>query len=47
MPLESGSGPESANLGVARHQIDEVQHYYFPWELEAAIRDFAAYCNNE
>jgi len=23
------------------------QHYYFPWELEAALRDFVAYYNNE
>jgi transposase InsO family protein len=23
------------------------EHYYFPWELEAALRDFVAYYNNE
>ncbi len=25
----------------------KLQHYYFPWELEAALRDFVAYYNNE
>ena len=24
-----------------------LQHYYFPWELEAALRDSVAYYNNE
>ena len=24
-----------------------TQHYYFPWELEGALRDFVAYYNNE
>jgi transposase InsO family protein len=24
-----------------------LQHCYFPWELEAALRDFVAYDNNE
>ncbi|MFP6815495.1 MAG: hypothetical protein VB949_07500, partial [Pseudomonadales bacterium] len=27
--------------------VVKLQHYYFPWELEAALRDFVAYCNNE
>ena len=26
---------------------DGLQHGYFPWELEAALRDFVAYYNNE
>jgi transposase InsO family protein len=26
--------------------VIKLQHYYFPWELEAAIRDFVAYYNN-
>ncbi len=25
----------------------KLQHYHFPWELEAALRDFVAYYNNE
>ena len=25
----------------------KLQHYFFPWELEAALRDFVAYYNNE
>jgi putative transposase len=25
----------------------KLQHYYFPWELEEAMRDFVAYYNNE
>ncbi len=25
----------------------KLQHYYFPWELEAALRDFVAYYNHE
>ena len=24
-----------------------LEHYYFPWELEAALRHFVAYYNNE
>jgi len=27
--------------------VVKLQHYYFPWELEAAIGDFVAYYNNE
>jgi hypothetical protein len=27
--------------------VVKLQHYYFPWELEAALRDFVAYYNNE
>jgi putative transposase len=27
--------------------VVKLQHYYFPWELESALRDFVAYCNNE
>jgi transposase InsO family protein len=27
--------------------VVKLQHYSFPWELEAAIRDFVAYYNNE
>jgi putative transposase len=27
--------------------VVKLQHYYFPWELEAAFRDFVAYYNNE
>ncbi len=25
----------------------KLRHYYFPWQLEAALRDFVAYYNNE
>ena len=25
----------------------QLQHYCFPWELEATLRDFVAYYNNE
>ncbi len=27
--------------------VVKLQHYYFPWELEAALRDFVAYYNND
>jgi putative transposase len=27
--------------------VAKLQHYYFPWELEAALRDFVSYYNNE
>jgi len=27
--------------------VVKLQHYYFPWELEAALRDFVGYYNNE
>ena len=27
--------------------VVKLQHYYFPWELEAAIRDFVAHYNDE
>ena len=27
--------------------VVKLEHYYFPWELEAALRDFVAYYNNE
>ncbi len=27
--------------------VVKLQHYYFPWELAAALRDFVAYYNNE
>jgi transposase InsO family protein len=27
--------------------VVKLQHYYFPWELEEALRDFVAYYNNE
>jgi transposase InsO family protein len=27
--------------------VVKPEHYYFPWELEAAIRDFVAYYNNQ
>ena len=27
--------------------VVKLQHYYFPWELEAELRDFVAYYNNE
>jgi putative transposase len=27
--------------------VVKLQHYYFPWELEAALRDFVTYYNNE
>jgi putative transposase len=27
--------------------VVKLQHYYFPWDLEAALRDFVAYYNNE
>jgi transposase InsO family protein len=26
--------------------VVKLQHYYFPWELEAAVRDFVAYYNH-
>jgi len=27
--------------------VVKLEHYYFPWELEGALRDFVAYYNNE
>ena len=27
--------------------VVKLEHYYFPWELEAALRDFVAYYDNE
>jgi len=27
--------------------VVKLQHYYFPWELEVALRDFVAHYNNE
>ena len=27
--------------------VVKLQHDFFPWELEAALRDFVAYYNNE
>jgi len=27
--------------------VVKLQHYYFPWELEAELRDFVGYYNNE
>jgi transposase InsO family protein len=27
--------------------VVELENYYFPWELEAALRDFVAYYNNQ
>jgi transposase InsO family protein len=27
--------------------VVKLQHYHFPWELEAALRDFVGYYNNE
>ena len=27
--------------------VVKLEHYHFPWQLEAAIRDFVAYYNNE
>ncbi len=27
--------------------VVKLEHYYFPWELEAALRDFVAYYNTE
>jgi putative transposase len=27
--------------------VVKLQHYYFPWGLEAALRDFVGYYNNE
>ena len=26
--------------------VVKLQHYYFPWEPEAAVRDFVAYYNH-
>jgi len=26
--------------------VVKLQHYYFPWELEAAVRDFVSYYNH-
>jgi len=28
---------------LTRIEVLKLQHYYFPWELEAALRDFVAY----
>ncbi len=27
--------------------VVKLQHYYYPWELEAALRGFVGYYNNE
>ena len=27
--------------------VVKLEHYYYPWELEAALRSFVAYYNNE
>ena len=27
--------------------VVKLQQYYFPWELEAALKDFVSCCNNE
>ena len=27
--------------------VVKLENYYFPWELEAALRNFVAYYNNE
>jgi hypothetical protein len=27
--------------------VVKLENYYFPWELEAALRDFVAYYNNQ
>ena len=27
--------------------VVKLKHYHFPWQLEAAIRDFVAYYNNQ
>ena len=27
--------------------VVKLENYFFPWELEAALRDFVAYCNHE
>ena len=27
--------------------VVKLEHYYFPWELEGALRDFVSYYNNE
>ena len=27
--------------------VVKLRHYYFPWELEAALKDFVSYYNNE
>ncbi len=27
--------------------VVKLEHYYYPWELEAALRNFVAYYNNE
>ena len=27
--------------------VVKLEHYYFPWQLEAAVRDFVVYYNNE
>ncbi len=42
-------GPEQTQGKIERYlkNVVKLQHYYFPWELEAAIRDFVAYYNNE
>ena len=28
-------------------KVVKLQHYYFPWELEAALRDFVTYYNKQ
>jgi putative transposase len=33
-------------LKMTRKNVVKLQHYYFPWELGATIRDFVAYYNN-
>ena len=43
-------GDQDAIAYMTREAADavvELEHYYFPWELEAALRDFVAYYNNE
>ena len=41
---------ESAVREIRRRTMKNVvklEHYYSPWELETALRDFVAYYNNE
>ena len=48
-PALSWAAPSPNGLRRSWSSLDVVKlrHYYLPWELEAAIRDFVAYYNNE
>ncbi len=47
-----GSVPPQTQGKIERYHrtmknVVKLQHYYFSWELEEALRDFVAYYNNE